>query len=170
MLSPGEKNISTRRVSLKMFRFAEQIRFDIFLSDSVCSNTDAVRLNYRHHPNSNLGRTTFLNSMHRGRSSNRRIPKRAQHGVDARLVALALRFEPLQHILIDAQGNCCFGRGRLQATADYAANDAAHGNLGVLFCGLCGRRFIAQASPIGFRLWFRGSRGPLHGAWLCGRR
>jgi hypothetical protein len=36
--------------------------------------------------------------------SNRRIPKRAQQGVDSRLVALALRFEPLQYILIDAQG------------------------------------------------------------------
>jgi hypothetical protein len=102
--------------------------------------------------------------------SNRSISKCAQHGVNPRLIALALRFEPLQYILIDAQRNGCFRRSWLQATAHYAANDTAHCDLWVIFRWRGFRRLIAQARPIGFRLRFRGGRCPLRDAWLCGRR
>jgi hypothetical protein len=75
----------------------------------------------------------YLRDKNSPRGSNRRISKRTQHGVNPRLVALALGFEPLQYILIDAQRNGCFRRSWLQATAHYAANNTAHCDLWVIF-------------------------------------
>jgi hypothetical protein len=112
----------------------------------------------------------YLRDKNSPRGSNRRIPKSPQHGVNPRLVTLALRLEPLQYILIDTQRNGCFRRRWLQATAHDAANDAAHCDLWVIFRWRSFRRLIAQACPIGFRLRFRGRRCPLRDAWLCGRR
>src|SRR3546814_16942518 len=71
--------------------------------------------------------------------SDRRIAEGTQHRIDARLIARALCFEPLQHILFHAQGNGRFGWLWLEAATDDAAHDVTNVSLWMLGSSRHGR-------------------------------
>ena len=89
-----------------------------------------------------------LNPIFLSTKSNRRITKRPQYGIDARLIASSLGLEPFEHILIHSQRNGCFGRQWLQPFANQTTNNVFDVGLGVFWRRLCVTRAGAQACPI----------------------
>lgn len=77
------------------------------------------------------------------------IAEGAQHGIDARLIARALRLEPLQHVLLHAQRDSRFRWLRVEATAD----DAAHNMTDISLRMLGSNRYACfglEPSPVSF--------------------
>ena len=62
----------------------------------------------------------------RAAGSGRRIPERAKYRIHSGLIACALAFEPLEHILIEPQRDQCLGWHWLQAPANNPSNNLLH--------------------------------------------
>ena len=109
-----------------------------------------------------------LNPIFLSTKSNRRITKRPQHGIDARLIASPLGLEPLEHILIHSQRNRCFGRQWLHTFANQPTNNVLYVGLWVFWRRLCVTSAGAQACPISSG--FHRSRFATRDWWLFGTR
>ena len=103
------------------------------------------------------------------RFSLRCVAKRPQHRVDACLVAVTLRLEPREYVLIDAQRNRCLGWHRLEPDSGDTADDMFETRLGMFW-----RqphilvRHRSHTGDVTSGMLRRRSRLP--GSWLCGTR
>ena len=78
------------------------------------------------------------------------VTKRPKDGVDARLIARALRLEPLKNVLVYAKGDRSFRRQRLETAPHDTANDVRHVRFGVFRRGLGRATCRFETNPVSF--------------------
>lgn len=100
---------------------------------------------------------------------NRGVPKCPEDPVHARLIAFALRFEPIENIGIHLQRNSGFGRRGHQTATDTTAFKMFDIRFRV-FIGQFDRAVFLGMKTVVISLGGDGRRGLLRAAWLCGRR